>query len=324
MTEQVLRVDNFTMRYQTRKGDVSAVEDVSFTLARGEALGLVGESGCGKTSVAVALLHLLPDNARIFSGSIKINGVDILTLSENELNRRRWKEIAMVFQAAMNSLNPVYTVEDQILEALQQHTPDLSPLEMDNRIDELFALVGLDPVLKTQYPHQYSGGMRQRAVSAMALACKPDIIIADEPTTALDVIVQDGLLKRLQEIQQRLNMSMIYISHDIAVIAEVSDRVAVMYAGRLVEIGRTEDIFHNPRHPYTSALMQSFPSVSGKKHELVTLPGEPPDLLNPPNGCRFHPRCPNRISRCSQEVPVAFECGDDHYVACWNPVEVQS
>ena len=324
MTELVLQVENFTMRYKTRKGDVSAVEDVSFTLARGEALGLVGESGCGKTSVAVALLRLLPDNARILSGSVKLNGANMLTLSDDEVRRRRWKEIAMVFQAAMNSLNPVYTVKEQIVEAMQQHTPELSAHEMEKRIDELFSLVGLDPVLKSQYPHQYSGGMRQRAVIALALACNPDIIIADEPTTALDVIVQDGVLKRLREIQQRLNMAMIYISHDIAVIAEVSDRVAVMYAGRLVEIGRTEDIFHNPRHPYTAALMQSFPSVSGEKHELVTLPGEPPDLLHPPGGCRFHPRCPNRVARCERDVPALLECGQQQQVACWNPVEAQA
>ena len=323
MTEQVLQVENFTMRYKTRKGDVSAVEDVSFTLARGEALGLVGESGCGKTSVAVALLRLLPDNARVLAGSIKLNGDNILTLSDSELRSRRWKEIAMVFQAAMNSLNPVYTVKEQIVEAMQHHIPELTSQEMDTRTDELFTLVGLDPVLQSQYPHQYSGGMRQRAVVALALACNPDIIIADEPTTALDVIVQDGVLKRLREIQRRLNMAMIYISHDIAVIAEVSDRVAVMYAGRMVEIGRTEDIFHNPRHPYTAALMQSFPSVSGEKHELVTLPGEPPDLLHPPEGCRFHPRCPNRVARCDRDVPVLLECGQQQQVACWNPVEVQ-
>ena len=323
MTEQVLQVENFTMHYKTRKGDVSAVEDVSFTLARGEALGLVGESGCGKTSVAVALLRLLPDNARILSGSVKLNGANMLTLSDDEVRRRRWKEIAMVFQAAMNSLNPVYTVKEQIVEAMQHHIPELTSQEMDTRTDELFTLVGLDPVLQSQYPHQYSGGMRQRAVVALALACNPDIIIADEPTTALDVIVQDGVLKRLREIQRRLNMAMIYISHDIAVIAEVSDRVAVMYAGRMVEIGRTEDIFHNPRHPYTAALMQSFPSVSGEKHELVTLPGEPPDLLHPPEGCRFHPRCPNRVARCDRDVPVLLECGQQQQVACWNPVEVQ-
>ncbi len=324
MTEQVLQVENFTMRYKTRKGDVSAVEDVSFTLERGEALGLVGESGCGKTSLAVALLRLLPDNARILAGRIKINGADMLTISDGEVRRRRWKEIAMVFQAAMNSLNPVYTVKDQIVEAMQHHNPELSNHEMEKRIDELFGLVGLDPVLKSQYPHQYSGGMRQRAVVALALACNPDIIIADEPTTALDVIVQDGLLKRLRDIQQRLNMAMIYISHDIAVIAEVSDRVAVMYAGRLVEIGRTEDIFHNPRHPYTAALMQSFPSVSGEKQELVMLPGEPPDLLHPPQGCRFHPRCPNRVARCGRDVPALLECGQQQRVACWNPVEARA
>ena len=321
MTEQVLQVENFTMRYKTRKGDVSAVEDVSFTLERGEALGLVGESGCGKTSLAVALLRLLPDNARILAGRIKINGADMLTISDGEVRRRRWKEIAMVFQAAMNSLNPVYTVKDQIVEAMQHHTPELSNHEMENRIDELFGLVGLDPVLKSQYPHQYSGGMRQRAVVALALACNPDIIIADEPTTALDVIVQDGVLKRLREIQQRLNMAMIYISHDIAVIAEVSDRVAVMYAGRIVEVADMREIFDCPMHPYTIALLHSAPKVDERVDRLYSIKGQPPSLLNISSNCAFRPRCADRFGRCSSEdFPPVVVLPNNHIVRCWKYV----
>lgn len=319
MTENVLEVNDLTMHYMTRKGPVFAVDDVTFHVGRGEAIGLVGESGCGKTSIAISLLKLLPTNARIMKGEIKINDKDVVPLANKEMNKHRWKNISMVFQAAMNSMNPVYTVEEQILEAMREHVGHLSDQEMSDKIDYLFDLVGLDPALKTQYPHQYSGGMRQRAVIAMALSCDPDIIIADEPTTALDVIVQDAILKRVREIQAELNMAMIYISHDIAVIAEVSERVGVMYAGKLVEMSTTKDIFHNPMHPYTMALMSSFPSIVGEKTELVTLAGEPPDLLNPPKGCRFHPRCPYATEVCREDVPEFKDHGAGHLAACWHP-----
>jgi peptide/nickel transport system ATP-binding protein len=280
---------------------------------------LVGESGCGKTSVAISLLRLLPDNAKILGGAILLNGKDLVSMTEPEVRQQRWKSISMVFQAAMNSMNPVYTVEEQILEAMRQHTPELSDQEMDEKVDSLFRLVGLDPSLKDQYPHQYSGGMRQRAVIAMALSCDPDIIMADEPTTALDVIVQDSLLKQIRDIQEQLNMAMIYISHDIAVIAEVCERVGVMYAGKLVELSTTKNIFHNPLHPYTMALMSSFPSIIGEKTELITLPGDPPDLLNPPPACRFHPRCPFATDICREEEPPFEELEDGHFAACWHP-----
>jgi len=319
MTENVLEVNDLTMHYMTRKGPVYAVDDVTFHVGRGEAIGLVGESGCGKTSVAISLLKLLPNNAKILGGEIKINNTDVVPLNTKAMNKHRWKNISMVFQAAMNSLNPVYTIEDQILEAMREHVPNLSDQEMDDKVDHLFSLVGLDPSLKDQYPHQYSGGMRQRAVIAMALSCDPDLIIADEPTTALDVIVQDAILKRVRDIQEELNMAMIYISHDIAVIAEVSERVGVMYAGKLVEMSSTEDIFHHPIHPYTMALMSSFPSIVGEKTELVTLAGEPPDLLNPPKGCRFHPRCPYATEVCREDEPEFKDHGTGHLAACWHP-----
>lgn len=319
MTDNVLEVKNLTMHYTTRKGPVFAVDEVNFSLARGESLGLVGESGCGKTSIAISLLKLLPENADIIEGEIWLNGTDLVPLSEAEMNKFRWRRMSMVFQAAMNALNPVYTIEEQILEAMQEHMKHLSEEEMHQRVDELFDLVGLDPAFKNQYPHQYSGGMRQRAVIAMALSCEPDIIIADEPTTALDVIVQDQLLKRIRKIQEQLNMAMIYISHDVAVIAEVSDRVGVMYAGRMAEMASTEAIFHRPIHPYTMGLMSAFPSLVGEKTELVTLPGEPPDLLDPPPGCRFHPRCPYATGICSEENPEFKDYGGGHYVACWHP-----
>lgn len=319
MTEKVLAVNDLTMHYMTRKGPVFAVDGVTFHVDRGEAIGLVGESGCGKTSIAISLLKLLPNNAKILNGEIRINDTDVVPLTDSEMNKYRWKNISMVFQAAMNSMNPVYTVEEQILEAMREHMAHLSDKEMDEKIDHLFTLVGLDPTLKDQYPHQYSGGMRQRAVIAMALSCDPDIIIADEPTTALDVIVQDAILKRVREIQEELNMAMIYISHDIAVIAEVSKRVGVMYAGKLVEMASTEAIFHRPIHPYTMALMSSFPSIVGEKADLVTLAGEPPDLLNPPPGCRFHPRCPYATEICHEQEPEFKDHGADHFAACWHP-----
>lgn len=318
----LLDVQNLSMHYKTRKGDVYAVDDVSFKLEQGEALGLIGESGCGKTSLALALLRLIPDNAYFKSGQIRYKGTDLLSLSEGQIQKVRWNGISMVFQAAMNSLNPVHKVGEQIIEAMQAHAEGTIPRKQARqRVAELYELVGLNPDRMDQFQHEYSGGMRQRAVIAMALACDPDVIIADEPTTALDVIVQDRILQRLDDIRRELDMSVIYISHDVAVIAEITDKVGIMYAGNLVEFGPTEQIFHRPHHPYTSLLMSSFPSIHGEMEELVTIPGEPPNLLNPPSGCRFHPRCPYASSRCEEEVPrlkPLFEEG--HQQACWHPL----
>jgi peptide/nickel transport system ATP-binding protein len=322
LTENVLKVENLTMHYTTRAGDVSAVDDVSFELKKGHALGLVGESGCGKTSVATTLLKLLPDNGVIKGGHIWLDGMDLVPLKEDQMRKVRWNRISMVFQAAMNALNPVYKVGDQIIEAMENHDRVTSNQQARQDIEELFELVGLEPKMLDRYPHEYSGGMRQRAVIAMALSCKPELIIADEPTTALDVIVQDNLLREMTALQKKLGMSMIYISHDIAVIAEVSDRIGVMYAGRLVEIGSAEEIFKRPQHPYTYGLMSAFPSIIGPKRELAVLPGEPPDLLHPPSGCRFHPRCPYATEICTREQPPMLEVSEDHFVACEHPMEV--
>ena len=315
--ETVLAVEDLTMHYMTRAGVVRAVDGVSFSVERGQSLGLVGESGCGKSSIAMTLLKLLPDNARLVSGSISLSGVDLVPLDEEQMREYRWDRISMVFQAAMNSLDPVYRVGDQIIEALEAHygTAHQNAVE---RVRELFDLVSLDPSFIFRYPHEYSGGMRQRAVIAMALACEPDLMIADEPTTALDVIVQDRILREMRNIQRSLDMSMIYISHDMAVIAEVSDVVGVMYAGKLVEFGPTADVYARPIHPYTRSLMSAFPSVRGEKHDLATLPGEPPDLLNPPSGCRFHPRCAYATDDCRTSAPPIVRRGA-HWAACWNP-----
>jgi len=321
VTQPLLKVENLTMHYGTRGGDVKAVDGVSFELEEGDSLGLVGESGCGKTSIALTLLRLLPDNSKILDGHIWMDGTDLLALSEDEMRRYRWKRISMVFQAAMNSLNPVYRVGDQIIEALELHIGVMTNEQARQRVGELFDLVGLDPTLIDRYPHEFSGGMRQRAVIAMALSCNPDLIIADEPTTALDVIVQDRVLRKLEEVQSKLGMSMIYISHDIAVIAEVSNRIGVMYAGQMAEMATSVEIFERPLHPYTFALMSSFPSIKGKRRNLEPLPGEPPNLITPPTGCRFHPRCWRATEICEQDKPEFKDYGNDHWAACWHPLE---
>ena len=318
----LLAVEDLTLHYVTRAGDVCAVDGVSLTLERGQSLGLVGESGCGKSSLALALLRLQPENAQILSGKILLDGVDLVSLSDEEMRRYRWDRIAMVFQSAMNALDPVYRVGDQIIEALEQHS-NAARQDMVERVGQLYELVNLPPNFIERYPHEYSGGMKQRAVIAMALACEPDLIIADEPTTALDVIVQDHILRELQQIRQELNMSMLYISHDMAVIAEVSDVVAVMYAGKIVEYGPAEAVFTNPIHPYTRALMSAFPSVTGEKHELATLGGEPPNPLGLPPGCHFHPRCPFATDICAEQEPPRVRRGDQ-WADCWNPPEAES
>jgi peptide/nickel transport system ATP-binding protein len=315
----LLEVDGLVMRYQTKKGQVSAVENVSFTLHQGESLGLVGESGCGKTSVAMSLMRLAADNARYISGEIRLDGENLLALDEDTMRKRRWKSISMVFQGAMNSWNPVYKVGDQIREAMDLHIhPRLSESASEARMVRLFEMVGLNPKMLDRYPHEFSGGMRQRGIIAMALSCDPKLIIADEPTTALDVIVQDQILKELKKIQEQLGMSLIYISHDIAVIAEVTDTIGVMYAGKLVEYGSTLDVFRRPRHPYSYLLLSSTPSITGPRRKLAPLEGEPPNLLDPPPGCRFHPRCPFATEKCRVEEPPLEEIGGGHKVACWN------
>ncbi len=316
----LLEVDGLSLSYLTRHGEIEAVREVSFQLERGRALGLVGESGCGKTSVAKSLMRLLPDNARLSAGRVLLDGEDILLMTEEEMRLQRWRRISIVFQAAMNVLDPVYRVGQQIIEAIEAHGVESTDSGARERVTRLFRMVGLDPQLMERYPHEFSGGMRQRAVIAMALSCDPDLIIADEPTTALDVIVQDRILRELKSIQQELGMSIIYISHDIAVVAEVTDMVGVMYAGRLVEMGETAGVFRNPVHPYTAALMSSFPSVSGERRPLASLPGEPPNLSEPPKGCPFHPRCAHASDVCRNKYPPQVYQGS-HWAACWHPLD---
>ncbi len=319
MTNALLSVEDLTVRYAVRGGTVHAVDGVSFSLERGETLALVGESGSGKSSVGMALLQLMPQNLERFEGRILFDGVDLMSLHERDMRPIRGARIAMVFQAAMNSLDPVYRVGDQVMEALEFHT-SLSRAEAKERVRELYELVELDPKYIGRYPHEYSGGMKQRAVIAMALSCNPDLIIADEATTALDLIVQDRILRRLKDIQRSLGMSVMYISHDMAVVAEVADHVAVMYAGKIVEKGTVSEVYGRPLHPYTRAMLDAVPNVLGAKIELAALKGSPPDLVNPPDGCRFSARCPFAGSECWEEAPPVVVRGD-HWAACWNPLE---
>ena len=298
MSQEVLKVDNLNMHYETSEGNVTAVKDVSFSINKGESFGLVGESGCGKTSVAMSLLQLQAENAKISSGSIVLDGQQLVGLSENELRKVRWDGISIVFQGAMNAWNPVVKIGKQIREAIREHYPNNSKLENTEKIASLFEMVGLDKSTMDRFPHELSGGMKQRAVIALALSCDPKVVIADEPTTALDVVIQDQILKEIKKVQELLGLSLIYISHDIAVIAEMTDNMAVMYAGRIVEKGPTNKIFSSPKHAYTRLLLESTPSVVGEKKKLRSLDGEPPSLIDDVEGCTFSPRCPDPTEEC--------------------------
>ncbi|TRO52170.1 ABC transporter ATP-binding protein [Candidatus Bathyarchaeota archaeon] len=312
----LLEVRDLKMYYETLKGDVKAVDDVSFSLNKGESLGLAGESGCGKTSVAMALMKLQPSNAKILGGDIKLDGMNILNMSDEEIRREvRWKRISMVPQAAMNALNPVFTIKDQITEAILAHE-NVSEKQADERAIELLKKVGIDPSRADNYPHEFSGGMKQRAMIAMALACNPELVIADEPTTALDVIVQAQVLKVIKSLQSELGLSMILISHDLSVVAETCVRTVIMYAGNVMENTTTLELFRHPLHPYSVGLIGAFPKLTGEKKRLESIKGTPPNLLNPPTGCRFHPRCPHAKDVCSKVAPTLDEIHEGHWVAC--------
>ncbi len=313
----LLEVQNLTTYYTTLRGPVHAVEDVSFKLDEGKALGLAGESGCGKTTVALSILRILPFNGKILSGKILFQGLDLVNLNESELRAKvRWKGISLIFQGAMNALNPVYKIEDQIIEAIKTHEPQTSKKEAKKRVKQLFELVGLDPSRTKNYPHEFSGGMRQRAMIAMALACNPKILIADEPGTALDVIVQAQVLKLMSELQKKLNLAIIMISHDLSIISETCSDLAIMYAGKLVELGDVFSMFKKPLHPYTQGLIEAFPNIKEERRKMYSIPGYPPNLLNPPPGCRFHPRCKYVMDICSKKEPPYIKVAENHYVAC--------
>lgn len=310
----LLVVEDLKTHFSLASGTVRAVDGVSFTLQHGEALGIAGESGCGKTTTALSLVRLLPSNATIVEGSIKLMGIDLVPKNDRQLRRYRWREISIVFQGAMNALNPVQRVRDQIAEPIIERL-DESPKAARKRAGDLLELVGIPRKRGRAYPHELSGGMRQRAMIAMALACDPAIIIGDEPTTALDVMVQAQILELLESLRHKLGLSLILITHDLSVIAETCDRVMVMYAGRVAEEGSVQEVFRRPRHPYTQKLLSAFPNIHADRRSLEVIPGSPPDLRQPPPGCRFAPRCSFAMAVCSDVVPPETTFGGVR-VAC--------
>ncbi|NLY91622.1 MAG: ABC transporter ATP-binding protein [Firmicutes bacterium] len=314
-----LAIKNIKLHYFTSKGVIRALDGVSFDLRAGETLGVVGESGCGKTTLGTALLNMPTPPGRIVAGEILFDGLDILKLNEDELRKQiRWEKIAMVFQGAMNCLTPVYTIRKQMMETILTHRK-MTKQEAEERIIKYLNLVGLSADVLRRYPHELSGGMKQRIVIATALFLEPQVVICDEPTTALDVVVQAQIINLLKQLKEQLKLSFIFITHDLATEAEVADRIMVMYAGKVVEIGTNEQIYGPQRaaHPYTQLLMAATPRLRQKVDQLAFIPGTPPDLLAPPAGCRFHLRCPQVMERCRQEEPPLVEVEPAHTVACW-------
>lgn len=311
----LLEVNELRTYFSSSRGTVRAVDGVSFSLDRGQALGLAGESACGKTTTALSLLRLIKFPGRIVSGSVIFDNEDLLSKTREALDKMRWKRISYIPQAAMNGLDPVQNVGRQIVEAIVTHE-EVSKQRAWDRASELLTSVGLDSARLRSYPHEFSGGMRQRAIIAMAIACNPDLLIADEPTTALDVVVQRQILQLLAELKSKLGISLILISHDLSVIAEVCDRVCIMYAGEVVENASALNLFKNPLHPYTQGLIRAVPSVLGAKQKLQSIPGYPPSLIDPVEACRFRERCPYAQERCSKERPRLREIEKGHFAAC--------
>ncbi len=320
--EPLLSVRHLTTEYHPPDGQAAlALEDVSFDILPGQTVGLVGESGCGKTTTLMSVLRLLPGNGRITRGRIVFKGVNLLSLNERQMRAYRWKEIAIIFQGAMNALNPVMRVGDQIREAMLLHD-SMDESAADQRVCALLEMVGIPRSRRSQYPHEYSGGMRQRVMIAMALACSPDLLFADEPTTALDVMIQAQMLELLIHIQKEFGLAVMLVTHDLGVVAEVCDAVVVMYGGRVVEFGSVDAIYNRPQHPYTQRLLASFPDINRLAATLASIPGTPPRLTDLPKGCRFHPRCELKMEKCESITPQlsvvedGMTSGFDHHAAC--------
>ncbi len=317
----LLEVSDLKMYYATKAGYVKAVDGLSFSVEKERTVGIAGESGSGKTSVATTILKLLPSNGRIISGSISLEGKDLVKASEEEMREIRWKKISLVPQASMNALNPVFRVGDQIAEAILAHE-SVSQAEAYERARELLEMVGIHADRVRSYPHEFSGGMKQRAAIAMALALRPPLVIADEPTTALDVIVQAEILELLEDVKRKFSTSLILITHDLSIISELADEVLIMYAGRIVEKTDVYSLYKSPMHPYTQGLLGAFPDIRAPRRRLVSIPGSPPDLSALPPGCAFNPRCPYATDRCRREEPMLREVSPGHWVACHYAEEI--
>jgi peptide/nickel transport system ATP-binding protein len=331
MKDPVLEIKNFHVDYGLGDQAVQAVRDVTLTLHRGEVLGLAGESGSGKSTLAYGVTRLLPPPGVISGGSVIYhppsgNSYDVMALTDTELRAFRWAETSIVFQGAMNSLNPVHKISTQMLDVIKAHEPGLSPRARTARAQEMLKLVGISADRMDAYPHQLSGGMRQRVMIGMALVLEPQIVIMDEPTTALDVVMQRQILAQLVELRERLGFSVLFITHDLSLLVEFSDRIAIMYGGRIVEEARSADLYKDSLHPYSEGLLKSFPALRGPRRELSGIPGSPPDLRGMPSGCSFHPRCPHAFDRCSAEIPVlgvpSARNDPSRSVACWLPGRV--
>ncbi|MFT4106505.1 MAG: ABC transporter ATP-binding protein [Lacrimispora sp.] len=319
MSEYLVNIENERLSFFTPAGEVKALNDVSLHLREGEVLGIVGESGSGKSVTAYSLMGLTAYPGRLIDGSLNFNGHQIEKMTEKEMRKIRGNEISIIFQDPMTSLNPVYTIGNQISEVIMLHT-DKNKQQAHDRAKELLTLVGINEPEKRlkQYPHELSGGMRQRVMIAIALACEPKLLIADEPTTALDVTIQAQILELMMELKEKLGMAIIMITHDLGVVANMCDRIAVMYAGKVVEYGTADDIFYNPSHEYTKGLIRSIPKLTEKEHnKLVPIEGSPVDMLNPPKGCPFAPRCRECMKICLREMPPYTDLSDIHYSACW-------
>lgn len=319
MSEKLLEIKDEKLSFFTPAGEVKALNGVSFSMNEGEVLGIVGESGSGKSVTAYSIMGLTAYPGKLIGGTIYFNGHQIEKMSEKEMRKIRGNEVSIIFQDPMTSLNPVYTIGNQITEVIRLHTGK-SKKEAYDRAKELLELVGINEPTKRlkQYPHELSGGMRQRVMIAIALACEPKLLIADEPTTALDVTIQAQILELMQELRQKLGMSIIMITHDLGVVASMCERIAVMYAGHIVEYGTADEIFYEPKHEYTKGLINSIPKLSAQEIErLVPIEGQPVDLLNPPAGCPFAPRCANCMKICLCEMPPKTELSDTHYSHCW-------
>lgn len=319
MSEYLVEVKNERLSFFTPAGEVKALNDVSIRLKEGEVLGIVGESGSGKSVTAYSLMGLTAHPGKLLGGELHFNGHQVEQMTEKEIRKFRGNEISIIFQDPMTSLNPVYTIGNQITEVIRLHT-DKTRQQAKERAKELLELVGINEPEKRlkQYPHELSGGMRQRVMIAIALACEPKLLIADEPTTALDVTIQAQILELMMELKDKLGMAIIMITHDLGVVASMCERIAVMYAGRIIEYGTTDDIFYHPKHEYTKGLIRSIPRLDTKEHErLVPIEGTPVDMLNPPAGCPFAPRCDAAMQICLREMPPVTTFGDVHYTQCW-------